>query len=617
MPQVGEHVVLSWDPLTSMTESDGQTATFRNEVKHYEVRRGANWTFGKRVICTPCTSFRTRDWCVGTETYFVRAMLNTGHYTRPQSVSVATATPTIHSDAASRDEVSLTWPGSHSATAQTADDYLTLGGGETAGTYTSPEIDMGSLGWWRVGIMMHGECEKRSLKWSGVTWEDAALSGLTWADMQETFGQWNYRGWESQLATELDWNGNNFYNPTASFVLTSTVYTATGVPGTYITHRPGLYYGRYLKFKVAITRGTADDVTVTDATNASPINIEAAGHGFVTGQTCNIHSVAGNTAANGQWQVTKVDADNFTLDDSTGNGAYTSGGVVVKTEFPYVSKCFLTYSKPPQGDVRAAGTETISGDWTFTTGPKIQTVGSYPVQLLNTAEAAARTASIPTLGANDTFAMLGVTQTFTGIPTFSNGVQGELGILSTDKSDKIRLFHNNTDAFMKWNDGNLTLATDEGTNSNGIVYIKGKGTGLGNLFVFDGGAANYLDINCNSGYGQIAVNGSGPVNLVLQGSPANVDAEFFKWVSSGQTAEVRIWGYRTSDAARALEIGVGVDAADQASFDGVSNYFFDGNVKATNDFYSGGSQGVTSTFVNGDGDTVTVTGGIITAITPP
>jgi hypothetical protein len=34
----------------------------------------------------------------------------------------------------------------------------------------------------------------------------------------------------------------------------------------------------------------------------------------------------GNTAANGTFTVTRVDADHFSLGGSTGSGAYTSGG---------------------------------------------------------------------------------------------------------------------------------------------------------------------------------------------------------------------------------------------------------------------------------------------------
>lgn len=70
---------------------------------------------------------------------------------------------------------------------------------------------------------------------------------------------------------------------------------------------------------------------VTDATNASPINIETAEeHGYATGDSIIVAGVLGNTAANGTHTITVVDALNFTLDDSTGNAAYTSGGSAVK-----------------------------------------------------------------------------------------------------------------------------------------------------------------------------------------------------------------------------------------------------------------------------------------------
>ncbi len=66
---------------------------------------------------------------------------------------------------------------------------------------------------------------------------------------------------------------------------------------------------------------------ITGATNASPIQITAASHGLITGNFVSIDAVGGNTASNGYWQVTKVDGNNFTLNGSTGNGAYTSGGL--------------------------------------------------------------------------------------------------------------------------------------------------------------------------------------------------------------------------------------------------------------------------------------------------
>lgn len=66
--------------------------------------------------------------------------------------------------------------------------------------------------------------------------------------------------------------------------------------------------------------------SVTGATNASPIVITSAGHGLATGMRVTVANVGGNTAANGTFQVTKVTDNTFSLDGSTGNGAYTSGG---------------------------------------------------------------------------------------------------------------------------------------------------------------------------------------------------------------------------------------------------------------------------------------------------
>lgn len=63
---------------------------------------------------------------------------------------------------------------------------------------------------------------------------------------------------------------------------------------------------------------------ITAATNATPIVITANSHGLQTGDDAMISGVMGNTAANGRWVVTRVDANTYSLDGSVGNGAYTS-----------------------------------------------------------------------------------------------------------------------------------------------------------------------------------------------------------------------------------------------------------------------------------------------------
>lgn len=103
---------------------------------------------------------------------------------------------------------------------------------------------------------------------------------------------------------------------------------------------------------------------VTNATNATPIQITtSAAHGLSDGDGVRITGVGGNTAANGGWPVTVVNTTNFTLNTSTGNGAYTSGGtwayettvrvprlvnctISVRApatiDFPTTSSCFMT-----------------------------------------------------------------------------------------------------------------------------------------------------------------------------------------------------------------------------------------------------------------------------------
>lgn len=72
------------------------------------------------------------------------------------------------------------------------------------------------------------------------------------------------------------------------------------------------------------------NLTITGASNATPIVITSASHGLATGDMVTIASVGGNTAANGTWKITKVGDNTFSLDGSVGNAAYTSGGTVAK-----------------------------------------------------------------------------------------------------------------------------------------------------------------------------------------------------------------------------------------------------------------------------------------------
>ena len=68
-------------------------------------------------------------------------------------------------------------------------------------------------------------------------------------------------------------------------------------------------------------------ITIASATNASPIVCGATGHKLMTGDRTEIFFATGNTAANGFWTVTVIDANTFSLNGSTGNGVYAGGGI--------------------------------------------------------------------------------------------------------------------------------------------------------------------------------------------------------------------------------------------------------------------------------------------------
>jgi hypothetical protein len=65
-------------------------------------------------------------------------------------------------------------------------------------------------------------------------------------------------------------------------------------------------------------------VSVTAASNASPIVVTAPGHTFSNGDRVLVIRVRGNKAANGQFTVANVSGNTFELSGSTGDGAFLS-----------------------------------------------------------------------------------------------------------------------------------------------------------------------------------------------------------------------------------------------------------------------------------------------------
>ena len=121
--------------------------------------------------------------------------------------------------------------------------------------------------------------------------------------------------------------GGNAAQPTA-VIPTDAMVSMQLVPNTLVAG---------VTFPATWERTTTTNVTaapiavgVTAATNASPIALTTAAHGLATGDRVAVAGVVGNAAANGVFTVTVTSATAFTLDGSTGNGAYTGSGWVVR-----------------------------------------------------------------------------------------------------------------------------------------------------------------------------------------------------------------------------------------------------------------------------------------------
>jgi hypothetical protein len=113
---------------------------------------------------------------------------------------------------------------------------------------------------------------------------------------------------------------------------------------------PVSIYGDNSTWTFQVPMGLYAGLAISNATNASPIQVTATGHGFSTGDWVFISSITGNTNANGEWKITVVDSNNFTLDNSSGNAAYVSGGTVLER-----SGCHISFTSPQVKNISLNG----------------------------------------------------------------------------------------------------------------------------------------------------------------------------------------------------------------------------------------------------------------------
>jgi len=150
---------------------------------------------------------------------------------------------------------------------------------------------------------------------------------------------------------------------------------------------------------------------------------------------------------------------------------------------------------------------------------------------------------------------------------------GVVKVMSTDESNYVSIGHDNTDAYFKTDDGAFVFLTDEGTNTNTFMELNGKGTGYAVLRIYDQDDAEYLQLDAASGNGEVYTAGSSPVGLSLQPNAA-CDVDVFGSAANNKTPELTISGFRDGGTKDTLQIGVGVDVDQHASYDGVPGHLF-------------------------------------------
>lgn len=97
---------------------------------------------------------------------------------------------------------------------------------------------------------------------------------------------------------------------------------------------------QYNPYALGHILGTSQAVTASTGNLVAPIALTLAGHGYLTGQTIRISGMTGNTNANGDFIVTVIDVNTFSLNGSTGNGAFGGSPIAVRFLLP------LTINQP-------------------------------------------------------------------------------------------------------------------------------------------------------------------------------------------------------------------------------------------------------------------------------
>jgi len=123
---------------------------------------------------------------------------------------------------------------------------------------------------------------------------------------------------------------------------------------------------------------TNTPISISSSTNATPIVVTATAHGFSSGASVAIQNHLVNTAANGNWVVTVISSNTFSLVGSAGNGVGSGTGTISQWQQLSLS---LTASESGTVDIHmichggSTGSIWIDDMAAVNTGPRSDLVG--------------------------------------------------------------------------------------------------------------------------------------------------------------------------------------------------------------------------------------------------
>jgi len=126
----------------------------------------------------------------------------------------------------------------------------------------------------------------------------------------------------------------------------------------------------------------------------------------------------------------------------------------------------------------------------------------------------------------------------------SKGIASHASRHQADGGDPLNNLLLGASPYIKWKSGNLLLKTDYETDSDTIVDIKGKGTKIGRIKIWDEDNAESLEMTISQGVGYIRTIGASPGKLYLQNVTPQ-DIKIWGSIISGNPYFIR-HGYKTA-----------------------------------------------------------------------